>query len=425
MANPLAWLPFHGDKRSRRAALLGGALVVSLGMHLGLPWVRWQSIEAVSESPITVELMPPPPIPLPEAEELKPVPNEEESPAPPQPDQPVDKDATAPEEVVEAEEAVPEDPIEDVPDEPAPPEPAPPVEEVVPPRFDPRQDAAARLAALEKRRAERLAERARRLAERDARRAARRARAGAGGERGGAPDSGEWRTGTPEASWLCTAVDRGTELHVTKERPLSEWVAVVPTVLAGFVTRPGLGGYLDDIKQVISRDRRQLPRRIGFVEMSLPNDVLQIELEEPRGVRIAVGRLDARCLVGFKYASGLFPFSIMRAPVRIIDAQNNTVHALVDVTFFKDAWLDISSADGTVLPFKRGRLKNGESIKRNIQDHYEAARLAKGIAELFGIDLAPKRKKPAPNETTTRSPPQSAPRGRALADTGKARRVQE
>lgn len=401
MANPLAWLPFYGDTRSRRAALFGAGLVLSLGMHVGLPFVRWQRVEAVSESPITVELMPPPPMPLPEAEELKPVPNEEESPAPPVPDKPPDPDATAPDPDKVADPAK-DEPVEDIdePDEPPPEESAP--------RIDLNKDAAQRLAELEKRRAERMAERMKRRAALEAARAARRAaRGGAGGEKGGAPDTGEWKTGKPEAVWLCNAGDRGTELHVTKERPLSEWVSIVPTVLTGFVTRPNLGGYLERTKQVIGRDRTQNPRRIGFVEVSLPTDVLQIELEEPRGVRIAVGRLDARCLVGFKYAQGLFPFSIARAPVRIIDGENNSVSALVDVTFYKDVSLEIRSVDGTVLPFTRGRLKNGKDIEHNIRDHYEAARLAKGIADLFGISLGPKRNT-APVTTKPASKPANA-----------------
>jgi hypothetical protein len=184
--------------------------------------------------------------------------------------------------------------------------------------------------------------------------------------------------------------------------------------LAGFETRPSLGRYIDDIAQIIGRNRDTDPKRIGFVEMALPNDVLQLELEEPRGVRIAVGRLDARCLVGFRYASKLFPFTINRAPVRIIDSQNRTVSALVDVTFFKDVSLEIVSADGTELPFKRGRLKNGNNIQRNIQDHYEAARLAKGIAEAFGIKLGPQR--PTTNKSSITTKP---PRPRVAAEKGK------
>ena len=387
MANPLSWLPFHGDKKSARAAMLGGALTLSLFIHVGLPFMNWHRGEAVSESPVTVTFMPPPPIPLPEADEPVMATDEDDSPDP-KIDAPVQKT------IKPATKEAQKEPEHE--EKPPPPDSAPP--EVVVKTDD---DRAARLAALEKLRADRIAERARKRAEREAAAAARRAQLGSGGVKGGAPDSGEWKTGKPDAVYMCGADDKGDELHITKARPLSEWIPIVPTVLAGFDTRPGLGGYLDHIQQVVSRDRTQLPRRIGFVEMSLPNDVLQFPLEEPRGVRVAVGRLDARCLIGFKYASNLFPFSILRAPARIIDAQNNTVSALVDVTFYKDASLEITTADGTPLPFKRGRLKNAKGIQHNIEDHYEAARLAKGIAELFGIDLRPKvqAQKPPPKKT--------------------------
>ena len=399
MANPLAWLPFHGDKRSRRAALLGGALVLSLGMHVAMPFVRWQSIEAVSESPVQVTLMPPPPMPLPEDDKLKVAPDPVDSPAPRTDDAP----APAPKEPQQAKPAV--EPVDDP--EPAEPPKMPAVE--VP-------DAAARLAAYDKRRADRIAERERRRADREARLAAARA---SGGTKGGAPDSGTWKIGTPAAAYLCNAEDRGTELHVTKERPLSEWIAIVPTVLAGFDTRPGLGGYLERTQQVVTRDRTQRPSHIGFVEMALPDEVIQLPLDEPRGVRVAIGRLDGHCLVGFKYSARLFPFSILRAPARIVDGMNNSVSALIDITLFKDASIEITASErGVDLPFAKGRLKNGAGIQKNIEDHYEAAKLAKAIADLFGITFAPHTS----TVTTTKPPPQQK---RATVAETKAKHPQE
>lgn len=406
LLNPLSWVPFHGDKRSRRAALLGAALVVSLSFHAGLPMVKWHNVEAISNETIVVEFMPPPPMPLPEAEELVPVPNEETVKAPIDEDKPV------------AARAEPE-PVEepDEPDEPDEPEPPPPTEET--PKFKPSPEELARIAEFDRKREERKLQREKRRAEREAKRAAREL-AENGGKKGGAPPASDYKTGKPDALYLCNATDRGVELQVVKQRGIHDWITIIPTVLAGFETRPSLGKYVDGVTQIISRSRDVGPKRLGFVELSLPNEVLQIELEEPRGVRIAVGRLDAKCLVGFKYASKLFPFSIARAPVRIIDKQNNSVAALVDVTFFKDASLEITSADGTVLPFKRARLKNGNDIQRNIQDHYEAARLAKGIAEVFGIQIGPKR--PTPKTTT---PAMSAANKRTIAAEKNKKRAQD
>jgi hypothetical protein len=372
--------------------VLGGGLVLSLGIHLGLPFVNWHRVEAVSETPVSVSLMPPPPLPLPEADEPKISPDEDDSDAPKVPDKPIAKQAKT-EPTPAPEEAKPE---------------AKPEEKAAPPsvKLDSMTE---KLALQQKQREERIAamqaRRAAAIAAREAKRA-QQGTDGSGGVKGGAPDTGEWKTGKPDAVYMCNADDKGEELHVTRARPMSEWIAIVPTVLAGFDTRPDLGGYLNRMQQISIRDRNQLPKRIGWVELALPNDVLQLPLEEPHGVKIAVGRLDAKCLVGFKYAGTLFPFTIQRAPVRIIDAMNNTVNALVDVTFYKDVSMEITSVDGTPLPFKRARLKNGNAIQKNIEDHYEAARLAKSIADLFGINLGPK--KPPPKAPPAKAPPPKA-----------------
>ena len=148
----------------------------------------------------------------------------------------------------------------------------------------------------------------------------------------------------------------------------------------------------------------------------MSDDVMQFELEEPRGVKLAFGRLDARCLIGFKYGSRLFPIVLLRAPARIIDKQNNAVSALVNITVFKDASIEVSAADGTALPFTKGRLKNAKAIQDNIEDHYEAARLARSIADLFGFDFAPKA-----NTGAARKREAPLPTGRALAQ-GKAKK---
>lgn len=413
MANPLAWLPYHGDRAARRALALGAALVLSALGHFVLPFVRWHSVQAISTEPMVVTLMPPPPMPLPEAEELVPTTDEVDSDAEPVEDEPA-KIPAAPDPEVLKKKETPEPETEPAPE--PPPEPAAEPAEDLPPPVLPaleNPDAAQRLAELEKRRAERAAERERRRAERAARRQAALEK-GAGGRKGGAPPSGEWKTGKPDAVYLCGATDKGTELYVTRTRPLDEWIPIVPTVFAGFPTRPGITGYLDDVNLILARDRSQI-RRIGFMEMALPNDVLQVELEEPRGVRVAFGRLDARCLIGFKYTSRLFPVVLLRAPARILDAQNNSVSTLLNITLFKDGSVELASADGTALPFAKGRLKNAKAIQANIQDHYEAARLARSIADVFGISLTPAPVKPNKGAAKTREAPAATGRPAAAA----------
>jgi hypothetical protein len=334
-------------------------------------------VEQISTGPIEVSLLPPPPIPLPEDDKLNVAPNEEDVDAELLDDEPVQQPEES--EAQDAE-AVP------VPTPPLPSEsPTPPAAEPPEPAVESPDGQAAtevnadeQQAERDRRRRERLEERRRRFEERRKKR-----QRGSGGQRGGAPDTGEWKTGQPDAVYACTATDRGTELKVNKERSIHDWATIVPTALAGFRTRPDLGDYLDDMSQIVSRERRGL-RRLGFAEMALPNEVMHLELDEPRGVRLAVGRLDGRCLVGIKYASNLFPVALLRAPIRIVDGTNAS-SALVDFVLYKDVSFEMRSVDGTVLPFTKGRLKNGKAITQNIEDHYQAARFAKAVADAFGI----------------------------------------
>ena len=45
--------------------------------------------------------------------------------------------------------------------------------------------------------------------------------------------------------------------------------------------------------------------------------------------------------------------------------------------------------DQEALPFTHGRLQNSKLIARNIEDHYQAVRLASAFADLFGIKTTP------------------------------------
>jgi hypothetical protein len=395
VANPKAWLPYFGETSSKRAAFVGAGLVASLAFHFAIPYTSMlHRVEAVSDSPVVFDLIMPP-MPLPPADELDPSLDEDNVDAPDIEDEPVQE----PEE--DDSEPVPVPPDSAAPDEPA--EVAPPDAPAVDEPAEVAADAPAMndktadeiQAERDQRRKKRLEERRRRFEER------RKKRRGSGGRRGGAPDSGEWKTGTPDSVYACTATERGEELHVHKERPLHEWVTIVPTVLAGFRTRPDIGDYLDEASQVVQREKRGL-KRLGFGEVALDSEVLQIELDEPRGTRIAVGRLDARCLVGFKYTAQLFPMTLLRAPIRIVEGTKSSAH-LVDFVMFKDVSFEMRSVDGSVLPFSKGRLKNGKAIAQNIDDHYAAARFAKQIADALGISFT-SRASPASKPIGTNKP---------------------
>ncbi len=404
--------PWDPDAARGGVGLLAVGVVLSLVLHGGIPLsgVYWRP-QSVTQLPVTMVIEA---LPLPPAEELVEAPDVEDGPDEPAPEPARDKDpAPSPEPPPPSE--PPSAPTEppSPPEEPAasPPEPAPEPEAVAPvgdapPAPDANADLAARIAERERRRAEWLAEREKRRAEREARREARRRaneeaeRRRGGGQRGGAPEAGE-QQGEPEPVHLCTATDKGTPLKVRTERPITSWMPIVPTVFAHFETRPGLDGWLRRTSQVY------VPRkRIGLIDFASPPEVMQLKLEEPRGVTIAVGRLDARCLVGLTYRPKLFPIKLSRVPARIVDRKAHTVAALVNITLYKDATLDIEPFDGNqpALPFARGALQNSKAIARNIEDHYQAVRLANQFAELFGLKPKKPSPSPPPGSATTPSP---------------------
>lgn len=250
------------------------------------------------------------------------------------------------------------------------------------------------------------------------RRPAARAERAGGGQGGGSTTrlGGKHAGDDVDAIYACTAHALGDEVQIRQQRPLSEWVTVVPTVLVPFDTRPGLGEYIEGVSQIVSRKHRGV-KRAGPVEFALPAEVLQMELDAPRGVRIAIGRLDGRCMVGFRYSRQLFPLTLHRVPVRIIDHQNRTAEALVDVTLFKDGSFELAHKDGDALPFDGGRLKNAESIKSTIENHYAAARALKEMAGWFGIDLAKMAREDRAKKARERTAP--AKPGKEVAQRGR------
>lgn len=195
----------------------------------------------------------------------------------------------------------------------------------------------------------------------------------------------------PEAVYACTATELGHPIDVRKQRPLNDWVTVVPTVLVPFETRPVLGDYLDGVAQIVSRKQSGTARK-GMVEVALPAEVLQMELDAPADVRIALGNLQGRCLVGLRYSQQLFPITLEDVPLRVIDRQNRTTDSLVRVTLYKDGSFALTHRGGEPLAFTEGRLQNANAIKQTIENHYAAARLVREVAGWFGIDLRKSKK---------------------------------
>ena len=376
--------PWDPDATRGGGGLLAAGIFVSLLVHSGIPFggVFWPR-SSVSTLPVTIQFES---MPLPPAEEVVEAPDELDIDAPDSDEPEPTPTPTPPTKAVPDEPDEPDEPdgkkVEALPDGVAQPPPLAP---------DLKGDLAQRIAEREQARAEWQAERDKRRLLREARHRARRDRQAAA-RKGGAPESAS-QQGTPDPVYLCTATDKGVEVVVRTERPITSWIPIIPTVFAHFETRPGLDKYLEHSNQVYV-----VRKRIGLMDFAAPAEVLQMKLEEPRGVTIAAGRLDVRCMVGLSYRPKLFPIKLMRMPVRIIDKQNNTVSALVNLTIFKDASIELSPYDNAQpsLPFTQGRLQNSKMIARNIEDHYQAVRLASAFAEFFGFKSTPPKPSTSP-----------------------------
>ena len=193
--------------------------------------------------------------------------------------------------------------------------------------------------------------------------------------------------GNPDDVYACGPTDLLRRYRVREQRPLTDWVTVVPTALMPFRSRPALGDYLGDVAQVAVR-RGRGDKRAGPVEFALPAEVLQLELEQPRGARIALGLLAGRCVVGLRYSRQLFPLTLTQVPARIVGPGLAGTASVVSVTLRKDGSFTLVHEEGDALPFTSGHLKNHREIASNIENHFAAARVIKEMAGWVGMDLA-------------------------------------
>ncbi len=381
------------------------AVALSLAVHVTLPLLGRLVADRQALSTLELFAYAPP--------ELLPVDviNKEGPAAAPEPEGPEsDREELAPsghedaladaDETAIEDEAPPAPPAEPTPpaheERPPPVQSAPPAaREDAPQRVQPDRPRTSRsrvadLRARRHRNAQRIAELRRRAAERSARAGAagesRQGKGGKGGGEGGGTARAEAKQGDPESVYACTKDGIGKKVDVRFDRPINDWVTVVPTVLMPFEARPSLGDYLEGVSQVVSR-RRGGVERAGPVEFALPASVLQMNVDEPRGVRVAIGHLEGRCLVGLKYTKELFPLTLSKVPVRVVDHANRSANALVNITLYKNASFDLEVIDGA-LPFDDGMLANAKNISETIEQHYAAARAFKEVAGWFGFDIA-------------------------------------
>jgi hypothetical protein len=212
-------------------------------------------------------------------------------------------------------------------------------------------------------------------------------RQGARGGKKAAPPAA-LREGEPDDIWACEVGDRGIRAQVKKERPITDWVTLLPTALFAYPTTPSLTDYLGGVAQVTSRQRRHVPR-VGKWEFAMPRGEVEVTLEQPLGVRAYLGRDDARCLVGFESTKlDFFPMTLKRVPVRIVDGEGHEVRVLADVRFHKDARFELlARSDDETVPFKEGLLENASLIERTVDAHMGTAKTFSNVASFFGFDV--------------------------------------
>ena len=193
--------------------------------------------------------------------------------------------------------------------------------------------------------------------------------------------------------WQCGHEGREQLISVHRERSMSEWIKVVPTVLAPFSAQTDLMAYLEGVNQIQHRRRNNVKKLAPF-EMALPNEVLVLDIEAPVRMQAALGFLDARCMVGFSYTrKKLFPFTLHSVPIRFTDDNGNVLRVVADAIFHRDAHIELVHKSGDALLFDEIRLKNSDAISTNIEAHYAVAGVVKEVASFFGIDLWKKKKR--------------------------------
>lgn len=381
----------------KRVLPVAFALALSLVVHGAVPlWGR--SLAEPEPARVSLSLLPMPPMPVPVVEDVPPPPPDEE--LPPEPPR-ARKPPPASERSPQAEKPPPEPKAPA--GEPEPPSPAPVAPEPAPTPSTP-PSAPQRVANVDPESPRNRRFDLKRMREESLRRAGLRNRLAAAKRKSGdsateaegqesqtkgasTPSLGGENRGNPRDVYDCGPTELKRRHRVREQRPLTDWVTVVPTALMPFRARPSLGSYLRNVAQVSVR-RARGEKRAGPVEFALPAQVLQLELEKPAGARIALGLLAGRCLVGFRYAKELFPLTLSRVPARIVGPGIPATSSLVTVTLRKDGSFVLVREEGDALPLSSGYLKNHREIASNIENHYAAARALKEMASWVGVDLA-------------------------------------
>lgn len=168
-----------------------------------------------------------------------------------------------------------------------------------------------------------------------------------------------------DAVSLCDATSSGERVLVRGARSMARYADLTPVGL--FPPR-----YLDEVAQ-IARDGD----RLGRIEMALPTREVVVQLDHPAGAVFAVGRRDARCLVGFSWSRDVFPLRFRNLPTRYIDADDRVRELVMDVVLHVDATFEVTVVSGDELPFTKGALYDQHAVARNLQQRATGARVVR------------------------------------------------
>ena len=179
-------------------------------------------------------------------------------------------------------------------------------------------------------------------------------------------------SGANERLYRCGS-PRHRLLSARKERDVSRYVGVFPTGL--FPSK-----YVEQMRELIDVSGR------GRWSFALPQGSLPIVLDAPKGVLLAAGQDDRRCVVDVDITPRtFFPLRFLQIPLRIVD-ENDRVHTtVVDVALFENGTFRLTRVAGDPLPFIEGALYDHETVGRNLRRHYLGARLLRDMAGvMFG-----------------------------------------
>jgi hypothetical protein len=177
--------------------------------------------------------------------------------------------------------------------------------------------------------------------------------------------------GPSESVHACRAKERGPAVRVIRSKNLDRYVDFIPTGL--FPPR-----YARGMAQVIERKRDGVAP-LGHLEFAMPPREVPIPMDIPEGSIFAVGRPDARCIIGFSWTDEVFPMTFKGIPARYVDRADNVYEVLIEVKVHKDGTFRVRVEDGDPLPFTKGALYDHVNVSKKMRSQATGARVVRDV----------------------------------------------